>query len=209
MLKEKKEPTPFKSAAQKRYKKLRKKNDIYSQPSGHKNLSTGKPFDTKVKRAGTDNLRFEEAEPELPHWDLEKEVSRKLTSEESVNGFRDYLDEVIEPANQHEIDLRVKIIKELTTKGVVESEIRQVPGVTIVESHGDPRKRFYREHPDSKFIFAEVTVRFYPRFPPIGKMSPAEYKMRLLRAVSSIPGVARGIGAHGGVKPLSLVRKVE
>ena len=34
------EPTPFKSKAQKRYKKKRKKNDIYSTISGHKNLKT-------------------------------------------------------------------------------------------------------------------------------------------------------------------------
>ena len=58
------EPTPFKSSAQKRYKALRRKNDIYTTTGGHKNLSTGSPFATKVKRAGTDRLRFEEEEPE-------------------------------------------------------------------------------------------------------------------------------------------------
>ena len=59
------EPTPFKSKAQKRYKKLRRKNDIYSTTAGHKNLSSGAPFDNKTKRAGTDKLRFEEeVEPE-------------------------------------------------------------------------------------------------------------------------------------------------
>ena len=59
------EPTPFKSKAQKRYKAQRKKNDIYSAPAGHKKLSSGSPFETKTKRAGTDRLRFEEeVEPE-------------------------------------------------------------------------------------------------------------------------------------------------
>ena len=61
------EPTPFKSAAQKRYKAQRKRNDIYSAPPGHKNLSSGSPFETKPKRAGTDRLRFEE-EAELKNW---------------------------------------------------------------------------------------------------------------------------------------------
>ncbi len=68
------EPTPFKSKAQKKYKALRKKNDIYSSPAGHKNLSSGAPYDNKTKRAGTDRLRFEEeVEPESfdIHDDLE------------------------------------------------------------------------------------------------------------------------------------------
>jgi predicted nucleotidyltransferase len=59
-LSEAREPTPFKSAAQKRYKKLRKKNDIYSSPAGHKNLNSGAPFNNKTQPAGTDRLRFEE-----------------------------------------------------------------------------------------------------------------------------------------------------
>ena len=54
-----KEPTPFKSKAQKTYKKKRKKNDIYSTISGHKNLKSGAPFNNKTQRAGTDKLRFE------------------------------------------------------------------------------------------------------------------------------------------------------
>ncbi len=54
------EPTPFKSKAQKQYKKQRRKNDIYSTAGGHKNLSAGSPYSTKTKRAGTDRLRFEE-----------------------------------------------------------------------------------------------------------------------------------------------------
>ena len=54
------EPTPFKSKAQKAYKKLRRKNDMYSTKSGHKNLSSGAPYDNDTQRAGTDRLRFEE-----------------------------------------------------------------------------------------------------------------------------------------------------
>ena len=54
------EPTPFKSAAQKAYKSMRRKNDIYSTTAGHKNLGTGSPYNQKTKRAGTDRLRFEE-----------------------------------------------------------------------------------------------------------------------------------------------------
>jgi hypothetical protein len=58
------EQTPFKSKAQKQYKALRRKNDIYSTVAGHKNLSVGAPFDNKAERAGTDRLRFEEVERE-------------------------------------------------------------------------------------------------------------------------------------------------
>lgn len=58
-LTEAKEQTPFKSAAQKRYKRQRRKNDIYSTRAGHKNLKSGSPFTGKVRRAGTSRLRFE------------------------------------------------------------------------------------------------------------------------------------------------------
>jgi len=60
------EPTPFKSKAQKAYKKLRRKNDIYSTIGGLKDLDSGAPYNVKTKRAGTDRLRFEvlEVDPE-------------------------------------------------------------------------------------------------------------------------------------------------
>ena len=58
-LTEAKEQTPFKSAAQKRYKRQRRKNDIYSTKAGHKNIKSGSPFTGKVQRAGTSRLRFE------------------------------------------------------------------------------------------------------------------------------------------------------
>tara|TARA_R110000824_G_C15147318_1_gene670615 strand:- start:6 stop:947 length:942 start_codon:yes stop_codon:yes gene_type:complete len=53
------EQTPFKSAAQKRYKAQRRRNDVYSTKSGHKSPKTGTPYTTKAKRAGTSRLRFE------------------------------------------------------------------------------------------------------------------------------------------------------
>ena len=59
VIKEAREPTPFKSAAQKRYKKLRRKNDIYTTMGGLKNLKAGSPYSGKMKRFGTDRLRFE------------------------------------------------------------------------------------------------------------------------------------------------------
>ena len=59
VMKEAREPTPFKSAAQKRYKRLRRKNDIYTTKGGHKRPKTGSPFTGRVKRFGTDRLRFE------------------------------------------------------------------------------------------------------------------------------------------------------
>ena len=59
VMKEAREPTPFKSAAQKRYKRLRRKNDIYTTKGGHKKPNTGSPFTGKMQRFGTDRLRFE------------------------------------------------------------------------------------------------------------------------------------------------------
>jgi len=96
------EPTPFKSKAQKQYKSLRRKNDIYSSTAGHKNLKSGAPFDNKAKRAGTDNLRFEEVDPETfekkpdlhpKFWmagRLKPRISKRLMK--IVQGFIDGLD---------------------------------------------------------------------------------------------------------------------
>ena len=53
------EQTPFKSAAQKRYKRQRKKNDIYTTKSGIKTKKGGAPFTGAVQRFGTSKLRFE------------------------------------------------------------------------------------------------------------------------------------------------------
>lgn len=97
------EPTPFKSAAQKRYKALRRKNDIYSGPPGHKNLSSGTPFTNKTKRAGTDRLRFEEEvdpesfekNPELePNFWQNNKLNPKIASrlKKIANDFADGLE---------------------------------------------------------------------------------------------------------------------
>jgi predicted nucleotidyltransferase len=58
-LTEVKEQTPFKSPAQKRYKAQRRRNDVYTTKTGHKNLKVGSPFTGKMRKAGTDRLRFE------------------------------------------------------------------------------------------------------------------------------------------------------
>ena len=47
VIKEAREPTPFKSRAQKRYKKLRKRNDIYTRGGGIKNKGSGTPYTVK------------------------------------------------------------------------------------------------------------------------------------------------------------------
>ena len=59
------EPTPFKSAAQKRYKRSRRRGDIYSTIAGHKNFKkVSGPFTTDTERSGTSRLRFEDVDPE-------------------------------------------------------------------------------------------------------------------------------------------------
>jgi hypothetical protein len=54
------EPSQLTSKAQQRYKRQRKKNDIYTSGGGHKEPDTGSPYVKKAKRFGTDSLRFEE-----------------------------------------------------------------------------------------------------------------------------------------------------
>lgn len=58
-LAEAKEETPFNSPFQKKMKKRRRRNDIYTTMGGIKNKNSGHPFSGKVKRFGTDRLRFE------------------------------------------------------------------------------------------------------------------------------------------------------
>jgi len=73
------EPTPFKSPAQKRYKAQRKRNDIYTSPAGHKRLSVGTPFSGKMKRAGTDKLRFENLN------EADQDALSSFTPQETLN----------------------------------------------------------------------------------------------------------------------------
>ena len=55
----KEEKSHLTQPAQRRYKRQRRKNDIYTTMGGHKNPKSGHPFSGKVKRFGTDPLRFE------------------------------------------------------------------------------------------------------------------------------------------------------
>ena len=100
------EPTPFKSKTQKRYKAQRRKNDMYSTISGHKKLSSGAPFTTTPKRAGTDRLRFEEVEPESfekqPELDLKIWQGNKLNkniSKRLMRIAREFLDGIDKPVH--------------------------------------------------------------------------------------------------------------
>tara|TARA_A100001515_G_scaffold139181_1_gene133555 strand:+ start:338 stop:1285 length:948 start_codon:yes stop_codon:yes gene_type:complete len=109
------EPTPFKSKAQKRYKALRKKNDIYSSPAGHKNLSSGAPYDNKTKRAGTDRLRFEE-EVEPESFDIHDNLEPRLWKGENL---RDSIATRLQKIAQDFIDgLSIEVdVKDITLTG--------------------------------------------------------------------------------------------
>ena len=93
-----KEPTPFKSKAQKRYKKQRRKNDMYSSVSGHKNLSSGAPYNKKVRRAGTDRLRFEE-EVDPSTFEKQPELDTKFWKEDGTKLCKKVARRLIKIAN--------------------------------------------------------------------------------------------------------------
>lgn len=90
VVEEAREPTPFKSKAQKRYKAQRRRNDIYTTTGGHKSPSTGSPFKDKLKRFGTDRLRFESLgellgeEIDLSHLELKDTLSPVLWEDGKV-----------------------------------------------------------------------------------------------------------------------------
>lgn len=81
------EPTPFKSKAQKKYKTQRRKNDIYSTVSGHKNLASGAPYNNKTKRAGTDRLRFEVLEVDPEGFQINDELEPNIWKGEQLRPF--------------------------------------------------------------------------------------------------------------------------
>jgi hypothetical protein len=81
------EPTPFKSKAQKKYKTQRRKNDIYSTVSGHKNLSSGAPYNNKTQRAGTDRLRFEVLEVDPEGFQINDELEPRIWKDEKLRSF--------------------------------------------------------------------------------------------------------------------------
>jgi predicted nucleotidyltransferase len=56
------EPSPFTSQAQQRYKAQRKRNDIYTSYTGAAAPGKSKPFSGKLQRFGTSRLRFEKLE---------------------------------------------------------------------------------------------------------------------------------------------------
>jgi hypothetical protein len=81
------EPTPFKSKAQKAYKKLRRKNDIYSTVGGLKNLDSGAPYNVKTQRAGTDRLRFEVLEVDPEGFPINDQLEPRLWKDEKLRPF--------------------------------------------------------------------------------------------------------------------------
>ena len=75
------------NAAQRRYKAQRRKNDIYSTMSGHKNLKTGAPYNLKTKRAGTDRLRFEVLEVDPEGFPINDELEPRIWKGEELRPF--------------------------------------------------------------------------------------------------------------------------
>lgn len=203
---------PYQRKAQAQRRKNRK---MYTRIKGHKNLKTGKPYAEHSPETGTSAPPIGE-EVDYPSWTIEDSPGYELTQRELQTNLNTYLEEQEDPASkkgqQYEIDLRLKILKDVSTRGIIESEIRALPGVTIVASHGDPRAKFYSPDTREQWLFAILTVRFYPRLPRVGKVAPEVYKAQLLRQIASIrvggtKAVAPGVGAHGGVKVLSILRK--
>jgi len=215
VIKEQTEPYQRKVRAQRR-----KNRKMYTKVRGHKNPKTGKPFVVPALPTGTSAPPMEE-EVDYPSWTIEENPGYELTQRELQANLNKRLKEQDDPAGkpdpdrQYEIDLRLKVLKAVTTKGVIESEIRSLPGVTIVATHGDPRAKFFmsKTAEEEKYSFAIVTVRYYPRLPVTGRVTPDQYKSQLIKQISKIKignqrALAPGIGAHGGVKILSITRKL-
>ena len=111
------EQTPFKSAAQKRYKAQRRRNDIYSTMGGIKDKKSGQPFTGKVQRAGTSRLRFE---------DLQEKVSADALRSFEVN---DTLEPNVWEDNKLKPEVRealLKIVKDFLIDLPFDPEIEDV-----------------------------------------------------------------------------------
>ena len=93
------EQTPFKSAAQKRYKRQRQKNDIYTTKSGIKTKKGGAPFTGAVQRFGTSKLRFES---------LREQISQQALRSFEVN---DTLEPEIWQDNKIKPEVREALLK--------------------------------------------------------------------------------------------------
>jgi len=115
-----KEPTPFKSAYQKKTKGMRKRNDITAQSkktAGHKNLDSGAPFNSPTQPAGTDRLRFEDVDPEsieLDSFEIRDDLERRIwNSKDHLKPlFRQYMMKVaLDFIDGLDIPVKVKDIK--------------------------------------------------------------------------------------------------
>ena len=117
-LQEKREPTPFKSKAQQRYKKLRRKNGkMYTSAGGIKDKSKGSPYTNNVKPFGTDRLRFEEdVDPESV--DISSFVTHDSLDRKVWNSD-DKLDPVVR-------DRLLQIAQEFYDKMGVKAEIKDI-----------------------------------------------------------------------------------
>tara|TARA_Y100000310_G_scaffold343994_1_gene454430 strand:+ start:1164 stop:1775 length:612 start_codon:yes stop_codon:yes gene_type:complete len=151
-------------------------------------------------------------EEEFPHWHTESEEKYEPTVSDLHRDLRVYSEAEeprIEPEAQYEVNVRLKIAKAKTTKGEVLAQVRGIPGVTIVDPHGDPRAKFFKKPEDPDYIFSTITIRFYSIWPFVGDMTKENYVKRFLfPGISAIGGVGKGIGQHGGVKPLSRIRSI-
>ena len=115
------EPTPFKSPAQKRYKAQRRRNDIYSTKGGHKNKSSGSPFTGRVQRAGTSRLRFEGLQEKIDQQALKSfEVNDTLEPEiwEDDKIIPEVRETLLKIANDFLIDFPFKVeVEDITLTG--------------------------------------------------------------------------------------------
>ena len=115
------EPTPFKSPAQKRYKAQRRRNDIYSTKGGHKNKSSGSPFTGRVQRAGTSRLRFEGLQEKIDQQALKSfEVNDTLEPEiwEDDKIIPEVREALLKIANDFLIDFPFKVeVEDITLTG--------------------------------------------------------------------------------------------
>jgi predicted nucleotidyltransferase len=115
------EQTPFKSPAQKRYKAQRRRNDIYSTKGGHKNKSSGSPFTGRVQRAGTSRLRFEGLQEKIDQQALKSfEVNDTLEPEiwEDDKIIPEVREALLKIANDFLIDFPFKVeVEDITLTG--------------------------------------------------------------------------------------------
>ena len=64
-LTEAKEQAVLTDPFQKKMKDRRRRNDVYTKPTGHRDLKTGNPFTTKVGGFGKSNVYFENIQEKI------------------------------------------------------------------------------------------------------------------------------------------------